>query len=232
MNSRYVFPVLRTIVLIVAAGLILINARAYLFEWFSWSIAPNVYGIVGIALFLIVVSTSTKPLVGMLKVDALERQARMAVSHSPSRGNNYVGQIHRYPISAIALTLIAVLILVSLPYLSAWPDKAIAPITYFICFGVACGATAALIYFLRYRVTIESDRMVIRAFKTLDVRFDDIVRIDAAKPITVPPTSPRCLVLLNDGTEVKLSGLLTGFADLVDVLTAKASKPIGSEGSA
>ena len=74
MNSRYVFPVLRVIVLVVAAGLILNNARTYLFEWFGWSIPPNVYGIVGLVLFWIVVSTSTKQVVDMLKVDAdLER---------------------------------------------------------------------------------------------------------------------------------------------------------------
>jgi hypothetical protein len=226
MSSRYFFPVLRTVVLIVAAGFILINARTYLFERFSWSIAPNVYGIVGLVLFLIVVSTSTKQIVGMLKVDALARQARTPVSHAPSRGKNYVGQVHRYPVSAILLTLIADLFVVSLPYLSAWPDKAIAPVTYFICFGAACGATGLLIYFLRYRLTIESDRIVIRAFKTSDIRFDDIVRIDAATPVSVPPASLRCLVVLSDGTEVKLSGLLTGFADLVDALTVKASKPI------
>jgi hypothetical protein len=117
--------------------------------------------------------------------------------------------------------MIADLVLFSLPYLSAWPDKPIAPVTYIICFGAACGVTVLLIYILIYRVTIESDRIVIRAFETSNVRFDDIARTDdAVTPISVPPVGSRFLVLLTDGTEVKLTGMLTGFDDLVDALRA------------
>jgi hypothetical protein len=89
---------------------------------------------------------------------------------------------HRFPLTAILLTVAADIVLLSLPYLTAWPDKPIAPATYLLCFGAALGVTILLAYLLRYGVTIESDRILIRAFDTTYVRFDEIVTIDAARP--------------------------------------------------
>jgi hypothetical protein len=201
------------VLLIVLAALIALVVRNYLLPLLTVSIPPGIYALFTLVLIWVLVR---RPL------DALARQARTPVSHPSSPGKNYLGQVHRYPIRVILLTLIADSVLLSLPYLSAWPDNAIAPVSYFICFGAACGVTVLLIYILIYRVTIASDRIVIRAFQTSGIRFDDIVRTDAVTPTSVPPTGPRCLVLLTDGTEVKLNGMLTGFDDLVDALRANA----------
>jgi hypothetical protein len=222
MSRRYIVAMSRVVLWIVLAVLIALVVRDYLLPLWTVSIPPRIFGMFTLVLIWFLAWRPFRRIIDMQREYALARQARTPLSHPSSPAKTYEGQVHRYPFRVILLTLIGDLVLLSLPYLSAWPDKAIAPATYFICFGAACGVTVLLVYILIYRVTIESDRVVIRAFETCDIRFDDIVRTDAVTPISVPPVVPRCLLLLTDGTEVKLNGMLTGFSDLVDALKANA----------
>jgi hypothetical protein len=220
MSRRYIVAISRAVLWIILAALIALVVRNYLLPLWTISIPPRIYGMFTLVLIWLLAWRPFRRVLEMQREDALARQARPPVNQPSNPDKNYVGQVHRYPIRVILLTMIADLVLFGLPYLSAWPDKPIAPVTYIICFGAACGVTVLLIYILIYRVTIESDRIVIRAFETSDIRFNDMVLTDAVTPISVPPVGPRCLVLLTDGTEVKLTGMLTGFDDLVDALRA------------
>jgi len=224
MNFRYVVPILRATALIAVAGFIAINARTYLLAWWGISIPPNLYGIGTLVFILLVASRSLKTVIDMLRVDADARQAPTPEIHRQITGKDNAGQVHKFPLRFGYLLLIFDVILFGLPYLSVAPDRTIAPVTYIVCFGAACIVAIMVIYIFRYRVTIKSDRIVIRALNAYEVPFVDIASIHVVTTKNIPPVGPRGVVLLTNGKIIRFNGMLTGFNDLVDALTVKTSE--------
>jgi hypothetical protein len=209
------------------AGFIAINARGYLLTWWGLSIPPTIYGMGTLVFIWILAFRPVKNLIDMLRVDATARQAQIPAIDRQITGKDYVGQVHKFPLRLGYLMLIFDVILFCLPYLSGVPDRPIAPATYALCFCAACMLAIMVIYIFRYRVTLKSDRIVIRALSTCEVPFADIANIRVVTTKNVPPVGPRGVVSMTDGRTIRFNGMLTGFNDLIDALTVKTSKTVG-----
>jgi hypothetical protein len=220
MGSRYILSVVRLVVWPVVAAFILINAPTYLLAWWGLSIPPKIYGIGGLILFWIVVSLSWQRVVNMLRADALARHAKTAASSPQLTEEGYEGHVHIFPRRFGYLLLTFDAFLFSLPYLSAGHDTPISAGTYFICFSAGCIVAIGVTYIFRYRVTTKTDRFVVRAIKTYEVRFAEIVDIRVATTKNVPPVGPRAVVSLTNGNRVRFNGMLTGFNELVGALSS------------
>ena len=226
MNSRYIWPLVRLVVSLVVAAFILINAKTYLLAWWGLSIPPNIYGVGGLLFFWIVVSLSMKRIVEMLKADARARQTLTPATRHQIAGEDYVGQEHMFPRRYGYLMLIFDVFLFSLPSISAEHGTSISSGTYFLCFGAGCIVAIAVVYIFRYRVTIKSDRIVIRTINTSEIPFVDIVDIRVITAQNIPPVKSRAVISLTNGKRIRFNGMLTRFNELVDVLTLKTSKSI------
>jgi hypothetical protein len=219
MSSRYILPVVHLVVWPLVAGFVLLNARTYLLVWWGLSIPSKSYGIGGLVLFWIVVSLSARKVVSMLKADALARHAQIPASSPQLTEEGYEGHVHIFPRRFGYVLLIFDAFLFCLPYLSASHDTSISAGTYFLCFGAGCIVATGVIYIFRYRVTTKTDRFVVRAIKTYEVRFADIVDIRVATTQNIPPVGPRAVVSLTNGNRVRFNGMLTGFNELVGALS-------------
>jgi hypothetical protein len=139
-------------------------------------------------------------------------------------GRIHEGQAHKYPLWIALLALIADALCFAGPYLTAPPDGQIALATYVLCWGAGLMTAIAVIYLVRYKVTIERDFVLIRTFGTREVPYDDITNVSVVPPGGAPPFGVKVVALLTDGEEINFYGALKGFDDLVDALLVKSAK--------
>jgi hypothetical protein len=217
--SRYVTLSLRAAAFIGVAGVVVVNARAYLFSQWGFSVSPTAYGVGAFFLIWLVFWFSTKEIISMLKTDALARQSRVSSSIPITEKSIPEGQ-YKYPLRFVCLLVLFGVAIAFIPIMILAAGDAIAPLGYLFFFAPACIPVIFAIYISRYSVIITSDKLMIRTIAMREVSLGDIAKAS----VTTIRGGRQAVVLLKDGRIIRFSGMLVGFNELLGKLTVKAEK--------
>lgn len=220
MKFNYFLITLRAVILVVVAAFIAGKARDYLINSLGWPVTPGVYAFGVFAFISIVLWLSTKNLFSRLRANAQALQPGGTVNLQNTH-KSYHQTMHKYPHRIGYLVIAIGIIFVAVPYLSVEPGKTIAPVTYVGCFGMAFIMFMIVFYIFRYSVTIKSDRIIVKTFGIREIKFSDIMKTDTI----ATKNGPQAIVSLKDGKVLKLGGMLTDFAGILESLAAQHPDP-------
>lgn len=216
MSSRIILLTLRTVALIVAVGVVLIIGRDYILSELGTSFVRWIYGVFGLLVLWITLWLSTRSL--LLELRSNRRHVSRSLPEE-ARSERSVGSSHKYPLRLAVITSAFGLCLVSLPFLSATPNSSVAPVMYICSFGAATVLFVIALWLLLYSVTIKRDGIVVSAFTSKEIAFEQI----AETSVVTTRNGPQIVVSLKNGHVLRFGRQLTGFIAMRDVLMSKSS---------
>lgn len=207
---------LRSIAVIVGAGVLLIIARPYLAGGGADSVPGKIYVVLGVAALLVIYLLSLRPIVAELRarrVPAPQVPVALRVAQGRER------PVYKYPAHLLVLVVGFGLLWIAVPFLARASGASVTPGTYACTFAAAAVLFAVALRLSLFSVTVGPDGILIKAFTSRRVRFEEI------KSVTMGRTrnGPQIAVSLIDGKTVYFSRLLRGFDELASILTSRTS---------
>ena len=184
-----------------------LKGRTWLSEYAQYDMAAGMY-------FLLV--WPVVAIVSALVLSKIYRRPKVSISvREHGRNSAKVENIFRYPRSYgfVAIGAAAVFIV------AAWsPEREMGAPVYFIIAAVVFSAMLLALYVFIFRITLDSEELIVRGFRQRHYKLSDIVSFD----LKMDRGGKYGILTLSDNLSVSFWGILKNFDDLAGILSYAA----------
>jgi hypothetical protein len=220
-KQKYIWPAVRSVLIIAIAALLAIKARELLLTRGDIHIPSFIYTWIVYVFIVLVVWLSTRKLFQELKADANEKVNKQYLTKQPNATETSESPLSdtdfRYPAFLGFLVLVVAIYWFSVPFYFLAPKQSSNLSGFLLFFGLGIATLWYGVHCFRYRVRITASAILIRNYRDHEYALSEIRKID----IVSSKVGPVVVVTLASNEKLRFSKMLKGFDNLVRILQAR-----------